>query len=294
MFIKTTTLIVGGTVLGGALLLGLGPLSSYLRTSARVAQDNLHDAVPAGFEIERIQTLVGDLDQVITEQQSKLVTQRVDLEYLQDEVTRAEQRLAHLQNEVAAARDLLAEEQDEYRIGDRHYDRATVIREAKDKAAALERVRTVARAKAETVEALQNALAQAENQLTKARSQRDTYAMRLSELRAKAENVAIRQQLVTSIGNLPDAIDHGAFQEVEQAFKRVEKKIEVQDRMLAEADLALPDADDIAFSAPPAEDVLAFLDRALERDTAAAADAATVAESKQQDQTTDQEIEFTR
>ncbi|MDA3963628.1 MAG: hypothetical protein PF961_22810, partial [Planctomycetota bacterium] len=278
MLIKTTTLVVGGTMLGGALLLGLGPLSSYLRTSARVATENVHNAVPTGFEIERIQTLVGDLDDVIIDQQSKLVKQRVDLDYLRQDVERSQQRLEHLESEVGEARKVLSVERASYRIGDQNYQRGTVIREAKNKAESLVRAREIAEAKQETLSALTGALQQAEAQLGKARSQRETYAMRLAELRAKAENVAIRQELVTSLGELPDAIDAGAFQEVEQAFQRVERDIEVQDRLLDDAYSAVPKADEISFTAADEGDVLAILDGALGRtDAPALADGSTPA-----------------
>lgn len=271
---KTTTLIVGGTVLGGALLLGFGPLSSYLRTSARVAHDSVHDAVPTGFEIKRIQTLVGDLDEVIVDQQAKLVQQRVDLEYLEKDLARAEDRLRDLEAEVGEARNVLSVERAAYRIGDREYDRATVVREAKSKAEALVRAREIVAAKRESLGALTGALQQAEAQLATARDQRETYSMRLSELRAKAENVAIRQELVHSLGELPEAIDAGAFAEVEQAFQRVERDLEVQNRMLEEAYDAAPDPDALSFTAPDRSDVLAVLDGALGKDEAVATEAA--------------------
>ena len=260
---KTTALIAGGTLLSGALLLGIGPLSSYIRTSARVAGENVAQAVPAGFEIERIQTLVGDLDQVIAEQQAKLVDQQVDLEYLQREVERAAERMDGLEAEVGAARNVLSVERASYRIGDRHHDRATVVREAKAKAEALVRAREIHAAKAQTLAALERALGQAEGQLAEARNQRETYAMRLAELRAKAENVAIRQELVVSLDQLPDAIDDGAFNRVEQAFQRVERELEVQDRLLEEHYRGLPASGEIDFAEPADEDVVAFLDQAL-------------------------------
>ena len=98
--IKTTLLITGGVVLTGVVLAGWGPLSSYVRTGARMAGDTVHDSVPTGFEIERIETMVHDLDEVIADQQARLVKQRVDLEYLQKEVTRCNKRVAGLTNEV--------------------------------------------------------------------------------------------------------------------------------------------------------------------------------------------------
>ena len=64
--------------------------------------------------------------------------------------------------------------------------------------------------------------------------------MRLAELRANAEHVAMRQELVTTLGTLPGDIDRGAFQHVEDTFARIEREIEVQHRLLDETKAALP------------------------------------------------------
>ena len=44
----------------------------------------------------------------------------------------------------------------------------------------------------------------------------------------------MRQELATVIGDLPGGIDGGAFQEVEEAFARVERELAVQHRLLDE------------------------------------------------------------
>jgi len=261
--IKTTVIVVGGVALTGALLASVGPLSSYLRTSARVAGQAAHDAVPTSFEVERIQTLVDDLDQVIGEQQARLVKQRVDLDYLQQEVRRAEQRQGALADEVRRARSLLQHERAVYRIGEGEYARGEVVREAQAKAQALMRAREIHDAKSDTLAALDGALAQAEAQLAEARRQRSQYQMRLAQLRAKAENVAIRQELATTLDQLPERIDAGAFQEVEDAFGRVERELTVQDRLLNERYQSAPDPSRISFVEPDERDVLAQLDQAL-------------------------------
>lgn len=266
--IKTSILVTGGVLLGGALLLGTGPLSSYLRTSARVASENVHDAVPVTFEIERIQTLVGDLDAVIAEHQAQLVKQRVDLKYLQQEVARNQQKMLTLEDEVQAARTILTVHQANYQIGDKSYDRAVVMQQAKNKAESLIRTRGLLEAKQQTLTTLNTALQQAGDQLAQARGQRETYSIRLAELRAMAGNVAIRKELVTQLQDLPNNIDSGAFQEVEQAFQRVERELEVQDRMLQDAftsTTSTQSKDAINFSKTTEPDVLATLDKALRK-----------------------------
>ena len=60
----------------------VGPASSYIRTGTRLASEGAHDMVPTNFEIERIETLVRDLDATVAQQRARVVAQEVDLEYL--------------------------------------------------------------------------------------------------------------------------------------------------------------------------------------------------------------------
>jgi DNA repair exonuclease SbcCD ATPase subunit len=265
--ISKTFIATGAVVIIGGALVAWGPLSSYLRTSGRMAHEAIHDAVPTDFEIERIQTMVADLDQVITTQQARLVEQQVDMEYLEKEVERCHERMRHLHQEVAAARDRLGHEAAVYRIGGCQFSRRQVVDAAKHKAEALVRARELTEAKTATLTTLQDALARAEGQLDAARRQRETYAMRLANLRAQAETVAIRQELATNLDDLPRAIDTGAFQEVEAAFQRVEKELAVQNRVLDDHFTDQPrGASSITFTAPEDDDIVAELDRALNAD----------------------------
>lgn len=263
MLIKTGLIGIGAATILTAGVLTWGATSSYVRTGLRTAGEAAHDMVPTDFEIERIQTLIGDLDSVIVEQESRLIEQQLDLEYLQADVERCQQELDHLTAEVGEARKVLHVHRASYVIGGNAYDRATVVREATGKAERLVRAREITTAKEQTMHALAQALRQAEGQLGEARKQRETYRMRLAELSAKAENVEIRKQLAVSLDGLPTAIDDGAFQEVENAFTRVEKELAVQSRILDERYQRLPETEAISFTTPTEGDVLAVLDAAL-------------------------------
>ena len=266
-----------GAALVGVCLLGWSTVSSYARTGARIAANTAHDAVPVSFEIERLRTLIGDLDQVMLEQRSKLIKQEVDIQYLEQDVKRAHERCNHLTSEVSSARNLLAVKRDVYLIGHKEYDYNTVATEATAKAASLKRSRGIYEAKAQTLQALKSAVNQAESQIARAEEQREAYNLRLGQLEAQAENIAIRQELITSLDALPTQIDAGAFQEVENNFTRLERELAVQQRTLDEHYNAAPAAEQISFSAPAKTDVLGMLDAALGTDTAANEDSSKIA-----------------
>ncbi len=262
LFAKPVLYAIGGVAIAGTLLIGWKPMSSYLQTGARVAGEAARDAVPTGFEIERLQTLIGDLDKVLAEQRARVVRQKVDLDYLDRDTAACAKRVASLSDEVASARQVLMVEQASYVIGGERFDRPRVVKEATAKAEALVRAKAVATAKAQTLTALQRAVGEAEGRIAGAAGQRETYGMRLAQLRANAENVAIRQELAVAIGDLPSGIDAGSFQEVEATFARLEKELEVQSRLMDQA-LAAPATGAITFAEPDAPRVLAALDAAL-------------------------------
>lgn len=263
---KKIVYTVSGAAIAGVLLLGWSTFSSYVRTGAGMAAESMHDAVPVSFEIRRLETLIGDLDKVMREQQRKLIKQEVDIEYLEKDVEQAQERQKHLSTEVAAARDILAVHQDSYQIGDNSYDYQTVATEATSKAEALKRSRTIYQAKAQTLEALKNAVAQARHQLHQADTQRQQYQVRLNQLEAQAQNIAIRNELISSIDSVPTVLDTGAFQQVEENFTRLERELAVQQRALDERYDAVPAPEKINFSAPAKQDVLGLLDEALDRE----------------------------
>ncbi len=268
--IKKSLAITAATGLVLAIAAAWGPLSSYVRTSARLAGNAMHDSVPNGFEIERIRTMVDDLDAVVAEQEARLIEQRVDLEYLEEEVGRCAERVERLRAEVVAAREILAEDRATYTIGGEEYPRAEVVREAQAKAEALTRTRAILTAKRETMGALEDALSTAEAQIARARDQRETYGLRLANLQAQAETVAVRKELATTLDDLPEAIDAGAFNEVEQAFTRVERELEVQGRVLDRSFEQVDDDRRLDFLRQDEADVLGALDRALATEPPAA------------------------
>lgn len=245
--------------------IGFAMNNSYVRTGAHMAEEQLRSTVPTEFEIERLDILVADLDETLAKQRGRLVKQQVDLDYLRSEVGNAEQRVKDLEEEVRAARLLLQDDQQSYSLGGRAYSRERIIAEAHNKAQSLVRARSTAKAKGGTLAALEDALGQADEQIAAASRQRQVYAMRLAELRANAEHVAMRKELVTTLGTLPGEIDRGAFQHVEDTFTRIEREIEVQHRLLDGGGEAIA-RDHISFGGGEDMDIMAVLGRALDED----------------------------
>ncbi|MFW5846510.1 MAG: hypothetical protein ACOCXJ_09815, partial [Planctomycetota bacterium] len=91
--------------------------------------------------------------------------------------------------------------------------------------------REVQAAKQASLEAVDATLATANEHLGAAQRQRDDYALRLEQLRAQAENVAIRQELASAIPMLP-AGEHPELEEVEATFARLERDLAIQSRTL--------------------------------------------------------------
>lgn len=265
---KPVFTILGATVLVVGVLAAWQPVSGYARATARQVHQAAEDAMPLSLAIERLQTLVDDLDTVVGEQRHRLIEQEVALEGLAKAVERSRERVAHHEAEVRAARSLLAEQHDSYRIAGREHDRATVVAEAQGQAAALTRAREVLEARSEAQAALERAVQEAQVRIAEAQGQREQYDLRLAQLRAQAESVAIRSELTRSLDHLPDRIDDGAFRGVEEQFARIERRLTVEERALERGEER--PAGGISFTQPQTVDVLAELDAALAEESAPA------------------------
>ena len=100
-----TTIII---LVLGILAWTIEPVSSYLRTSTRLNQEAIHQAVPHHLAIERLRTLVHDLDKVIAEQHKTLTTRRVETDLLAAEVDGHQERELALHAQVSSAREALS------------------------------------------------------------------------------------------------------------------------------------------------------------------------------------------
>lgn len=266
--IHKTLLIAGGSIFAATLFIGWNTFSSYARTSVRIVANSAQDAVPVHFEIERLRTLISDLDAVMLTQRGRLTAQEIDVDYLQEDVSRALSRQNSLEAEIISARTLLSERKDNYTIANTRYSYDQIVDAATAKAHNLKRARSIYQAKSQTHNALSSALQQAHGQLSQAQEQREGYAMRLQQLEASAENIAIRSELITSLDNIPGNtlgnIHTGAFQEVENNFKRLERELAIQQRQLDEQYQSTPRNQSIVFTQHEEKDVLAILDAALQ------------------------------
>ncbi|TVR12934.1 MAG: hypothetical protein EA401_08020 [Planctomycetota bacterium] len=255
--------LVLGLGLVALLAIGWSGMSSYVRTGSKMAGDSLRQLVPKEYAIEHLATLVDDLDATIADQRGRLIKRQVELEYLEREVIRSEQQVQLLEEEVRAARALLGQEHDHYQINGRTYSHQRVVSEAQSQAQALVRARSIAETKRETATTLGHAIARAEDHIAAAEGQRQGYAMRLSELRANADQVAMRKDLETSLGTLPGTFDRGAFQRVEDTFTRIERELDIQNRLL-DRDGRSQTAAPLTFSPSNDQDILGVLDAALQ------------------------------
>lgn len=231
-------LILGIAVgLSGIALFGWQRSSSYLRTGTRLAGEQVQQAIPRGFEIERLATLIADLDQTLHEQEERAIGLEVDRELIAEDLAAERQRASALTAEVRQARRLLADGgEDPARLishGTRRLSAASITRDATTKAEALVRIRAVIGAREASLGTVDQALAESRALLARAHDQRDTYALRLAELRAQAENVALREELVAHVAIQPAGIDRSAFQEIEASFQRLERELHVHQRELA-------------------------------------------------------------
>jgi hypothetical protein len=85
--------------LGVLLTAGTG-VWSYLRTSQRIVKKEIQDAVPASFQLERLQQMVDDLVPEIQKNRVVVAENEVDVQKLRQEIDEQKAKLSQAQSHI--------------------------------------------------------------------------------------------------------------------------------------------------------------------------------------------------
>jgi chromosome segregation ATPase len=222
---------IAAAILVLVVLIGGYRLSTYLRTSQRLVGDQLRASIPQDFELERCRTMIHDLDNAIQGHRQRLVALQVDRQSLAEETEGLDEQRARQADSLRELQVLLAQARDRYRLRGQEVEAATLRREAAQQADRLEHLQGLISTKRLALTAIDDTLAEAEQHIASAQRNRDEYQLRLEQLNANAEQVAIRSELQLAQGRMP-GIDQTMLQEVDSTFARLERELNIQQRQL--------------------------------------------------------------
>lgn len=141
MFFKPKRLWV---VLAGLLLastIGLGTVSSYIRTAKSRLGESIRESVPVQFEIDRLKQMIDDLEPEIRANQKVAAQLEVEIEYLEGDIESITRSQSKAKTDMQDLRQVLETDRDDYVFAGQNFDRMTV---EKDLAKRLDRFENAA------------------------------------------------------------------------------------------------------------------------------------------------------
>lgn len=214
------------------LLVVAAPLGivGYMKTSARMAGDAIHNSIPVEVQIERARDMIAELEPVIEKNTKAIVGEQCELKRLEEEISDMEEKLADDKGEILQLQaDLQSGDQIYVYTTNRGEQTFSADQVKADLAAKFERFKT-SEATLENLCKIRDArtagLMAAEQKLANMQAEKQ-------QLEVEVENLIARMQMVEAQQVASDyQFDEGELGDVKQLIDDLDVRLEVAERMV--------------------------------------------------------------
>ncbi len=213
-------LIVGGILFGSE-------LSSYVRSSAKMTQDKVKDAVPIEFELRRAQDLLEDILPEIHANIELIAKEEIEIAVLKKEIQEGEAAIAQQKQRVEKLRNALDKKQSTYTFGGRKYSQQDVTDELAAQFENYKEAELVFASKNKLYETREKSLRAAVQLLEKTKSQKRILASRIKSLEGQ------HRLLKASAVGTGIHVDNSKLAQTEKLLGQIKKRLDVAERVLA-------------------------------------------------------------
>lgn len=213
-------LIVGGLLFGK-------DLSSYVRSSAKITQDKVKDAVPIDFELCRAQDLLEEILPEIHANIELIAKEEVEIAALKKEIQEGETAIGQQKQRVEKLRNALEKEQSNYTFGNRQFTRQDVTDELAAQFENYKEAELVFASKNKLYETREKSLRAAVQLLEKTKSQKRILASRIQSLEGQ-----YRLLKASAVGT-GIRVDNSKLAQTEKLLGQIKKRLDVAERVLA-------------------------------------------------------------
>lgn len=230
--IKKCLMGVGILALGTVAVIGWQPAMGYVTTSADIVKTNIEERIPFEVEVKRLEGMIDELNEVVRDHTRTCMERQVDYEILVEELAERDKQLKSQKADLLRAQDLLESQNDTFMISNKMYSRTEVNTDTVKRLEKFEADKALLQIRRQTTETLGQALKDANNQLQAMKNKRSEYAEMLQMLRANHMQLEARKQLAATVKglNVPDMDNE--FGDVSELFKRLNKRIKVENQMI--------------------------------------------------------------
>ena len=213
-------------VIVGGLLFGTD-LYSYVRSSAKMTQDKVKDAVPIEFELRRAQDLLEEILPEIHANIELIAKEEVEIAALKREIQESETAIAQQKQRVEKLRNTLEKEQSSYTFGNRKYSRQEVADELAAQFENYKEAELVFASKKKLFDTREKSLRAAVGLLEKTKSQKRILASRIESLEGQ-----YRLLKASAVGT-GIHVDNSKLAQTEKLLGQIKKRLDVAERVLS-------------------------------------------------------------
>lgn len=212
--------VVGGVLFGTE-------LSSYVRSSAKMTQNKVKDAVPIEFELQRAQDLLENILPEIHANIQLIAKEEVEIAVLKKEIQESEAAMTQQKQRVDKLRNALEKQQATYTFGSRKYSRQEITDELAAQFENYKEAELVFASKNKLYETREKSLRAAVQLLEKTKSQKRILASRIESLEGQ-----YRLLKASAVGT-GIHVDNSKLAQTEKLLAQIKKRLDVAERVLA-------------------------------------------------------------
>lgn len=257
MFARPLYWWIGGGVLAVIVTsLGIGTTWSYLKTAWREVGQTIRDATPIAFELQRLDTMLQDLQPEIRRNLQVVAQIETEVEYLEKEIAELKAQQEQLFAQMQKLRAELGTDKTEFQFAGRTYSRSELENDLARRLDRFEQQETVLRAKEELLQ-------QKKRTLETARQKVAAYRQTYDQLLAQSESLKAQLKLIEAAAAAGSvSVNNSKLAEAQRLARDIEMRLRTTQRML---DADRVPAGEIPVDAGPTESVVDRFDRLLER-----------------------------
>ncbi len=223
--LKKGLVVVGVVAIVGTLAFGKD-IASYVRSSVRMTQNGVKNAVPIEFELRRAKDLLDDILPEIHANIRMVAREEVEIASLKKETADSEKAFAEEKLRVEKLSDLFKDGRSSYTIGHRKYSRQQLTDELKHRFDRLRESELVLESKRRLLATRERGLDTAMELLDRTKSQKRLLASKIEGLESKHRLIK-----ASSIGT-GVSVDNSMIAKTEKLIDNINKRLEVAERVL--------------------------------------------------------------
>jgi cell division protein FtsB len=254
MFARPAYWWIGGGILAVVVSsLGITTSWSYLKTAWRSVGQSIRDATPIQFELQRLETMLQDLQPEIRRNLQVVAQLEVEVEYLEKEIDTLKKDQEKLLAQIRTLRDELASDKQDFVFAGQKFSRPEVEKDLSRRLDVYEERETVLAAKMDLLTQKRRTLENARAKVSEYRSAYDGLVQKAESLRAQLQLV----EAAAAAGNIE--VDSSKLAAARELARDIEIRLETTRRMLDSSRVA---SGEIPVEGQP-ESVLDRADRVL-------------------------------